>query len=111
MIQFDKAWEKDKVTGVQKKKAEYTKIPFYGPFITFNLKKNENGTIEVTAGDYKIESPEVSCTDFELLSEATRELYNEIGDFVLQTKLFDVKISCEATGMLIIEKLKEVRLF
>ena len=90
---------------------EYRTMDFYGPFLTMALKQYENGAMEVMPLYSKIETAQVSESDFSLLSKATQELYNEIGEFVLKTKLFDVRITSEKTEEALIEKLKAIRLF
>ena len=109
MLTLENEWTKD--DDRQTKKAHYRKMDFYGPFLELDLRLYKSGLIKVTPGCYQIETVEVSQTDFSLLSDVTRELYQKIGPFVFVTKLFEVTIDSERTEELFIEKLKGIRLF
>lgn len=109
MLSLEKEWIKE--DNVESKEIEYRKMDFYGPFLTLKLKRYENGTMEVIPMYSKIETSEVSENHFPLLSKATQELYHEIGEFVLITKVFSVNIDSEETEKLLLEKLKNIKLF
>jgi len=109
MLSLEKEWIKE--GKVESKEIEYRKMDFYGPFLTLKLKKYENGTIEVIPMYSIVETSEVFENHFLLLSKATQELYNEIGEFVLKTKLFSVKIDYQETEKILLEKLKNIKLF
>ncbi len=90
---------------------EYKKMDFYGPFLTFCLQKRKNGIVAIPIS-YRMETAEVSESDFALLCEAAQELYNEFGKFVLRTMFFDVTIdSAEKAEECLLEKLKGIKLF
>lgn len=109
MLALDKNWVEEENS--KSKIIEYRTMDFYGPFLTMTLKQYENGTMEVMPLYSQIETAQVSESHFSLLSKATQELYNEIGEFVLKTKLFDVRITSEKTEEALLKKLKDIRLF
>ena len=109
MLVMGKSWiklEKYKVKSV-----EYRTMDFYGPFLTMKMRQYKGGKIDVIPLHCKIETAEVSKNHFSLLCKATQELYWEIGEFTLKTKLFEVIINSEKTEELLLEKLKSLKLF
>ena len=97
--------------GYKDKYVEYRARDFYGPFLELRVRQHEKGRIEVKPLISKIETAEVSESHLSLLSKASKELYQQIGKFVLQTKLFDVTVNSEQTEELLIEKLMNLKLF
>lgn len=97
--------------GYKDKYVEYIARDFYGPFLELRIRKYEKGRIEVTPLIAKAETAEVSESHLSLLSKASKELYQEIGKFVLQTKLFDVTVNSEKTEELLLKKLMNLKLF
>lgn len=95
----------------KEKKAEYSGRDFYGPFLKMKIRQYKKGRIEVTPIVSWVETAEVSESHFSLLSKATKELYQAIGEFALKTKLFEVTVNSEATEELLREKLMELKLF
>lgn len=108
MLRIEKDWGAEEV---KIKIVEYRSMDFFGPFLTLELKQYKDGTIIITPVSIKIETTEVSRSQFWLLSKATQELYRDVGDFILKTKFFDVKINSEQTEELILQKLKDIKLF
>lgn len=90
---------------------EYAKTDFYGPFITMRIEEFDGGLKNVFPISRKDETPEVSATDFVLLSGATKELYNKIGEFFLHTNLIHVLINSSNTEEIIRESLMRIKLF
>ena len=108
MLVWDK---KDGKQGIVQAKIEYREMDFYGPFLYLDFKEYKDETIVVTPTTVKTETAEVSENDFSLLAKASREIYQEIGSFILKTKFFEVKITSEETEDIIIEELKKFPLF
>ena len=105
-------WYKKEGKGdITQRKIEYRKMDFYGPFLYLDFKKYKDGPIIINPIYVKTETAEVSESDFSLLVKASREIYQEIGSFILKTKFFEVKITSEETEDIIIEELKKFLLF
>ena len=109
MISMDNSWVKR--GNVQTKVIEYKKMDFFGPFLTFNLIKTDKGNYAAIAISCYTENPSEYEGDFITLIRATKELFKEIGEYTLKTKLFDARINSEDTEKIIVEKLKELVLF
>lgn len=93
------------------KYVEYRPRDFYGPFLEMRIRQYEKGRIEVTPLIARVETAEVSESHLSLLSKASKELYQEMGKFVLQTKLFEVTVDSEKTARLLLKKLMNIKLF
>ena len=109
MLFMGKEWVE--FDGYREKEIEYRRRDFYGPFVGMRMRQYKKGRIEITALYSKAETVEVSESQFSLLSKATKELYHEIGKFVLKTKLFEVTVDSDKTRELLLKKLMELKLF
>lgn len=96
---------------IKTRNLEYRVRDFYGPFVMFYLEQSESGRLRVVPVSLRVETAEVSESEFSLLSKAAKELYEEFGEFALKTKLFEVKIDSEKTEELLLDKLKNIDLF
>ena len=97
MLLLEDEWKKDEYG--KSKKIEYRKMDFYGPFLELLLTEDKNGIKKVIPESVKIETAEVSESDFHLLSEASKELYSEIGEFILCIPKFDIEIKIINTNV------------
>jgi len=97
--------------GYKDKFVEYRARDFYGPFLEMRIRQYEKGRIEVIPFNSKVESAEFSENHLSLLSKATKELYRELGKFILKTRFFDVTIDSERTKALLLKELMKLKLF
>ena len=109
MLSIGNKW--DKKDDVETKIVEYRKMDFYGPFLTLYLEKNKDDAIKVIPVSCRIETAQISESSFTILSNASRELYQRLGKFILKTNLFSVVIDSEDTETILLKELKELPLF
>lgn len=111
MLTFER-WIKDQSKEIFTMNVEYREIDFYGPFLGFKLERKYAGKeIKVYPIRKRIETPEISGTDFYLIVKASKELFQKIGKFKLCLKEFDIIIDSDNTEELILEELKRIPLF
>ena len=116
MIKIDKDWKPARENNWLEKGCEYWKMDFYGPFVYFTFRKYTEGkAIEVIPYEAKMTSAEDSMNHLDLLVEATKELYKEIGEFNLTLSPKRAKISIAITSgetrELIENAIKRMKLF
>ncbi len=94
---------------------EYRRMDFYGPFVYLNaIKDIKSQELKIYPKKVLIETPEISACDFDLLVEASSEIYKRMGTFELYTDLYVVKVKTENEGEiaeLMLNKLKNIQLF
>lgn len=110
MLDLEKKWSSEG-NGVSNKVIEYRRMDFYGPFLKMRLRRFRNGSIEISPWCVTLETSEVSGTQFSLLAEASKEIYQELGPFTLKLSRFEVLINSEDTERLILDELKKIKLF
>lgn len=112
MLLLDEAWKKARYM-VHYKNAEYRRMDFYGPFLELRIERYAEKYLVVYPLSVKIETTEVSAYHFELLVEASKELYDELGKFILclPRHRIEIKIDSSNTNELIAKGLKRIQLF
>ncbi len=104
-------YKKDGNRGITQRTIEYRKMDFYGPFLYLDFNEYKDGTIVVAPISVAAETAEVSENHFSLLAEASKEIYQMVGNFILITKFFEITITSENTEDIILEELKKLPLF
>jgi len=97
------------------KNVDYMEIDFFGPFVTFKVEKNPlKGNVRVYPIKSFFETAEFKKSEFDLLVLATKELYEEFGEFTLILPLIKQEViikTSTSTEEVFISILKGLRLF